>query len=134
MELVTNRSERVSPGSVLQGPAGALQVVASAPSGRSRWIVTFAGIDDRAAAERLRGAPLRAEAIDDPDVLWVHELVGSEVVDSSSTPLGRVTDVQANPASDLLVLDGGGLIPLRFVTDRAPGRVVVDLPPGLLEL
>jgi hypothetical protein len=46
-----------------------------------------------------------------------------------------VEEVQANPASDLLVLTGGGLIPLRFVVDLEPGvRVTVDMPDGLLDL
>ena len=46
-----------------------------------------------------------------------------------------MTGVEANPASDLLSLDGGGLIPLRFVTSSEPGvRVVVDIPDGLLDL
>jgi len=43
--------------------------------------------------------------------------------------------VEANPASDLLVLESGGLIPLRFVTQRdaAAGTLVVDIPDGLLD-
>jgi 16S rRNA processing protein RimM len=47
--------------------------------------------------------------------------------------LGGVIAVEANPASDLLVLDGGGLIPLRFVVEHAPGHLVVDIPAGLLD-
>jgi hypothetical protein len=42
--------------------------------------------------------------------------------------------VEANPASDLLVLPDGVLIPLHFVVHRRPGRLTVDLPAGLLEL
>jgi len=56
------------------------------------------------------------------------------VVDRDGTELGRVAAVQANPASDLLVLDGGALIPLVFVTSHQPERVTVDIPPGLLDL
>jgi len=42
--------------------------------------------------------------------------------------------VEPNPASDLLVLTGGGLIPLRFVIDHQAGvRVTVDVPEGLLD-
>ena len=49
--------------------------------------------------------------------------------------LGTVVSVEANPASDLLVLDGGALIPLRFVVGNEPGvRVTVDVPDGLLDL
>jgi len=47
-----------------------------------------------------------------------------------------VEAVEANPASDLLVLDSGALIPVRFVTshDAAAGVVEVDIPEGLLDL
>jgi ribosomal 30S subunit maturation factor RimM len=51
--------------------------------------------------------------------------------------LGRVAAVEANPASDLLVLEeSGALIPLHFVTghDTAAGTVDVDIPEGLLDL
>ncbi len=49
--------------------------------------------------------------------------------------LGTVESVEANPASDLLVLDGGALIPLRFVVEHEPGvRVTVEVPDGLLDL
>jgi 16S rRNA processing protein RimM len=90
---------------------------------------------DRSAAERLRGVELEAEAVDIPGKLWVHELVGTTVFDTSGTELGSVSAVEANPASDLLVLDGGGLIPLRFVTesDTEAGTLVVDIPDGLLD-
>ncbi len=71
-----------------------------------------------------------------PGTLWVHELVGSLVRDATGTSLGRIASVEANPASDLLVLESGGLIPLRFVTghDAEGGTVDVDIPEGLLEL
>jgi 16S rRNA processing protein RimM len=102
---------------------------------RGRWIVTFAGVDGIDAAEALRDTPLSAPPLDDPDALWVHDLIGSVVVDAAGTELGRVRSVEANPASDLLVLEGGGLIPLRFVTGSVPGsRVTVDVPDGLLDL
>jgi hypothetical protein len=44
-----------------------------------------------------------------------------------------VTSVEANPASDLLVLDRGGLVPLRFVAEHRPGTLIVDAPDGLVE-
>ena len=133
VELLTNRTERLAPGSALFGPSGVLEVERSSPH-QHRWIVTFAGVFDREGAEALRGALLSAEPIDDPGELWVHDLVGATVVDPGGTALGTVTAVEANPASDLLVLDGGGLVPLRFVVSSEPGRVVVDPPAGLLDL
>jgi len=132
VELFTNRTERLAPGTVLGGPAGPLEVLRASPHHR-RWIVAFAGVGDHRGAEALRGAVLTAEPLDDPDALWVHELVGSEVVDAAGAAHGRVVAVEANPASDLLVLEGGALVPLRFVVEQAPGRVVVDPPAGLLD-
>jgi 16S rRNA processing protein RimM len=132
VELVTDRAERVAPGSVLSGPAGALTVERSSPH-HGRWIVQFAGFGTRDAAEGLRGAALMAEPLDDPGALWVHELIGSEVVDSGGATRGRVVSVVANPASDLLELESGQLVPVRFVTGHADGVVRVDAPAGLFE-
>jgi 16S rRNA processing protein RimM len=66
--------------------------------------------------------------------LWVHELIGCEVFDITGASHGTVVSVQANPASDLLVLDSGALVPLRFVTGAEAGRLTVDVPAGLFEL
>ncbi len=95
----------------------------------------FEGIVDRSQAERLRGVELEADAVEIPGKLWVHELIGTRVFDAEGEELGSVRAVEANPASDLLVLESGGLIPLRFVTRRdVAGRtLVVDIPQGLLD-
>jgi 16S rRNA processing protein RimM len=136
VELITNRTERLDPHSVLETDGGPLEVVAArSHGGPDRWVVSFSGVRDRHAAEALRGRVLRAAPIDvDDGTLWVHEVVGAEVVDLDGTPRGRVTDVQANPASDLLVLDTGALVPLRFVADHRPGWLQIDAPPGLFDL
>jgi len=132
VELVTDRLERVAPGAALWAGGRRLEVEASRPHS-ARFLVRFAGVGDRGAAEALRGAVLSAEPIEDPTALWVHELVGAEVVGVDGTALGVVAAVEANPASDLLVLDGGGLIPLTFLVERYRGRLVVDPPAGLLD-
>lgn len=133
--LSTDRTERLSRGSALEADGRWLEVVASRRH-QHRWIVSFAGIGDRAAAEGLRGKRLRAPAVEgtDPGDLWVHELVGAEVVTPDGRRHGRVEAVQANPAADLLVLDAGQLVPVTFVVDadQLPDRVVVDPPAGLL--
>ena len=133
VELVTNRTERLEPGSVLRSTTGTdLEVLRSSPH-QGRWIVAFAGVGDRDGAEALRDTGLCAEPLADPEALWVHELIGAQVEDREGRRHGRVEAVEANPASDLLVLDTGGLVPLRFVVGREPGRVVVDVPAGLLD-
>ena len=134
VDLVTNRPEaRVAPGAVLMTKRGPLEVLSSRPH-QGRWIVVFAGVDDRNAAEALRGVTLSAEALDEDGALWVHELIGAEVVDIAGQAHGAVVAVEANPASDLMVLDDDRLVPLTFVVERrADGTVVVDVPPGLLD-
>jgi 16S rRNA processing protein RimM len=140
VELFTNRSERVAPGALLYRGATPLEVLRARPlppgrPGRpARWVVAFAGLSERNDAEALRDAALSAPPLPDDGTLWVHEMVGATVVDPAGRELGRVEVVEANPASDLLVLEDGGLIPLRFVVHHAPGRLTVELPPGLLEL
>ncbi|MBK5223822.1 MAG: 16S rRNA processing protein RimM [Acidimicrobiia bacterium] len=131
--LTTNRPERVAAGAVLHDGHQDLVVVASRPH-LNGHIVVFEGVVTREAAEVIRGRPLSAEALDDPDELWVHELVGCEVVEADGTVRGTVEMVQVNPASDLLVLDTGALVPLVFVTGRATGRVTIDPPDGLFDL
>ncbi|MGQ0832449.1 MAG: ribosome maturation factor RimM [Microthrixaceae bacterium] len=132
--LSSDRASRLDPGSVLMTDRGELTVVSSAPH-QDRWIVQFGGVVDRTAAEGWRGVTLRAEPLaDDDEALWVHELIGSTVVLVDGTEVGTVAEVQANPASDLLVLDGGALVPVVFVTEHVEGRVTIDPPEGLFDL
>ena len=138
VSLVTNRTERLSPGAELQTAEVSLVVRRARPLDR-RWVVAFEGYGDRNAAEELRGAVLLAAPLDDPTELWVHRLIGAEVVCDAGVARGRVTAVQANPASDLLVLDSGALVPLTFLvavegTGGGAVRVAVDAPAGLFEL
>jgi 16S rRNA processing protein RimM len=134
VQLWTDLTERLDSGSVLTTPRGTL-TVESSKRFQDRWIVQFEGIVDRAQAERMRGIELEAEAIEVPGKIWVHELVGATVRDIHGTELGTVSAVEANPASDLLVLESGGLIPLRFVVegDAPEGCLIVDIPEGLLD-
>lgn len=133
--LSSDRISRLDAGSVLVTDRGPLTVV-SASRHHDRWIVQFDGFTDRDQVEGWRGVTLSAEPIedDDDDALWVYELIGSHVVLVDGTPVGTVASVQSNPASDLLVLDSGPLVPVVFVTDHAAGRVTIDPPEGLLEL
>ncbi len=130
---VTNRPEqRFRAGVVLDCEGRPLEVVSGRPH-QDRWLVVFAGVTDRNGAEALRGRILRAAPLEEEGALWVHELVGSEVFDTGGRAYGPVEAVEANPASDLLVLAGERLVPLVFVVGREPGRVVIDPPPGLLD-
>ncbi len=138
VELWSNRGERLEPGAELRCSARRLNVATSAElPGRaqgSRWLVRFAGVDSVEAAEDLRGEVLIAESIQVEGALWVHEMIGSTLCGPDGAPVGEIAAVQGNPASDLLVLDDGRLVPLTFVVKDADGIFMVDGPPGLLDL
>lgn len=135
VSLTTNRDERVAPGSVLSTADGREYRVARSAAHQGRFIVTFEGVNGIDAADALRGTELYAPPMEDPEALWIHDLIGAAVLDTEGGALGRVVSVEANPASDLLVLADGGLIPLRFVVTAVPGEsVTVDVPDGLLDL
>jgi 16S rRNA processing protein RimM len=151
VEVRTDDPElRLAAGAVLRTePAAAGPLTVS----RTRWhsgrlLLTFAGVDDRAAAEELRGVLLvvdsaELEEIADPDEFRDHELIGLAVIAPDGEPVGTVTDV-LHYGQDLLVVAGEGkragneiLIP--FVSaivpgvDLAGGHLQVDPPPGLLD-
>ncbi len=136
VQLTTDLTSRLDPGSVLDTDRGPLTVVSSSPH-HDRWIVHFEGLTDRDVADTWRGVVLRAEPVDGPvdeDAFWVHELVGATVALPDGSEVGLVTEVEANPASDLLVLDTGTLVPVVFIVGQEPGRVTIDPPEGLFDL
>ena len=132
--LFTNRDERLVAGAELFCADGRTLRIVRSSAHRGRHIVRFEGIDGIDGAESLRDLVLWAEPLAEADTLWVHELIGSDVIGTDGEKVGVVCAVEANPASDLLVLDGGVLIPLTFVVDHVAGvSVTVDLPAGLLD-
>jgi 16S rRNA processing protein RimM len=133
VDLWSDRVERLAAGETLLTERGPLVVTASAPH-QARFIVSFEGVASREAAERLRGVVLSAPRIDDDTVIWIDQLFGAEVIDATGVRHGVVVDVEANPASDLMVLDTGSLVPLTFVVSvEANRQVVIEAPEGLFE-
>ncbi|MCB1271247.1 MAG: 16S rRNA processing protein RimM [Microthrixaceae bacterium] len=134
VDLLTDRTERLDPGArVLVGQTW--YVVQHRRAAGTRWLVHFEGVDDRTTAERIANLPLRAEPLTDRGDGWyVDQLIGAEVVDADGTVVGTCVAVVANPAHDLLELDGGALIPMVFVVDVRQGSITVKLPEGLLDL
>jgi 16S rRNA processing protein RimM len=134
---ISNAPSRFAPGAVLDLRGRAVRVTRVRSQG-DHIVVHFDGVDDRTAAEQLRGAVLLGEPLGAPPEgeVWVHELIGCTAFDTHGNELGRVEAVQDNPAHDLLVLEGGALIPMPFVVEHeaATRRVVVDPPAGLLDL
>ncbi len=136
INLSTDRIERVQPGARLW--AGEWFTVAASREQSGRWVLTLDEIPDRTAAERIVNRTVWAEPIDDPEAVWIHEVIGARVRDMSGADQGTCVAVVANPADDLLELDDGALVPARFV-DRIEREgdvvvVIVDPPPGLFEI
>ena len=133
VDLWTDRHERLDVGTQLHTEHGSLTVL-YAGAHQGRFIVNFDRIATREEAERWRGVVLSAPRLDDESVIWIDQLYDAEVFDASGERRGVVVGVEANPASDLLVLDSGALVPLTFVTRvEANRRIEVDAPEGLFE-
>ncbi|MCE9621354.1 MAG: ribosome maturation factor RimM [Actinomycetia bacterium] len=134
VDLLTDRHERLAVGARLRAGERWLTVVSARPAG-SRWLVQFEGCADRNAAELLVSTALFAEPLaDDADGLYVHQLIGAEVVGSDGRSYGRCVAVVANPAHDLLELEDGSLVPTVFITASSDGQLLIDPPEGLFDL
>lgn len=91
VSFTTDRAERWQVGATMTATIGASEQVLTIESARAqsdRWVVHFVGYNNRNDAERLVNAELMAEPIDDPDSLWVHQLIGSIVTDTTGRTLG----------------------------------------------
>lgn len=138
--------------------AGAVLATEPAESGpltvaRTRWhsgrlLVTFDTVEDRNAAEELRGTLLLVDANDledprDPDEFRDHQLIGLTVIAPGGEDVGTVADV-LHYGQDLLVVAGSGqragaeiMVPFvkAIVTDvdLAAGLLRINPPAGLLD-
>jgi 16S rRNA processing protein RimM len=98
-------------------------------------VARFEGVDDRTAAEGLRGSLVEIDRTALPPLAqgeYYHaDLIGLPCVDSTGQALGTVAAVENFGAGDLLeVEDPGGrraLIPFKpGIADLANGRIVLD--------
>ncbi|MFD0773046.1 ribosome maturation factor RimM [Streptomonospora algeriensis] len=139
---------RFTPGSLLHtDPQSVGPLTVSAVRRHAgRLLVRFKNVGDRTAAEGLRNTALLVDSAElpgtgDPDEFHDHELIGLRAETTEGAEVGTVADVLHN-AQDLLVITGpdGAEVLVPFVRDLVPeidtgaGRLVVDPPPGLLEL
>jgi 16S rRNA processing protein RimM len=112
-----------------------------------RLLVSFAGCADRTSAEDLRGTLLVMDSAEvapaeDPNEFHDYELIGLDVATVAGEPVGVVADV-LHQGQDLLVIRPdrpGAEVLVPFVAALVPevdvkaGRLVIDPPPGLLDL
>jgi len=112
-----------------------------------RLLVRLRGIDDRDAAEALRGHLFVVDSADlpslnDPDEFYDHELEGLTVRTAGGDDVGRVLEVLHTAGGELLSVrtESGTEILVPFVSaivtavSREDGLIVIDPPEGLLDL
>jgi 16S rRNA processing protein RimM len=118
------------------------EITAARPH-QGRWLVLFAQIKDRNAAEALRDRYL---LIPEADAMplgehenYAHDLIGLEVVTNDGEVLGRLAEILFTPANDVYIVRGPRgevLIPATrdvvLSVDLPSHRMTVALPEGLL--
>lgn len=134
VQLTTDRRERITEGAQFHARDGLITVTSSRVAGNGRIIARFDAFDDRTQAERWTNVELFAEPIDDPDALWVHDMISKMVVDQNGIERGRCLQILANPAAEILELDSGALVPSNFVESIEGDTILVKVPDGLFEL
>ncbi|MCA0158388.1 ribosome maturation factor RimM [Tsukamurella sp. M9C] len=120
--------------------------VAASRNHSGRLLVRLQGVNDRTAADELRGTlflidSADVEPSDDPDEFYDHELEGLAVRTVGGEEVGTIAEVLHAPGGELLSVKApdGREILIPFVTaivpdiDLAGGVVTVDPPEGLLD-
>jgi 16S rRNA processing protein RimM len=134
VQLFSDSDARFVPGAEFFAGGERLVVESSRTASNGRRVVKFASINDRTGAEAYANRLLLGRPLDDPDALWVHEMIGRRVVELDGTDRGVCVAVLANPAADLIELDSGALVPSNFVVSLDADAIVVDTPDGLFDL
>ena len=126
VEHPSNDPERFAPGAELLAGGEPAKVVASKRAGQGRLVVK---LDRR--VERGTALEIPRDALPEPETgqWYVFQLVGLSVEEDGGRLLGRVADVEPWPANDILVLEGGAMLPLVdacvLQVDLDAGRILV---------
>ncbi len=90
----------------VRGRASPLEIVALTPYKDGLFVVRFAGISDRSAAERLKGLTLRVPREQLPnlgnDEYYYADLIGLAVISESGEAIGEVVAIDNFGAGDIL--------------------------------
>jgi 16S rRNA processing protein RimM len=117
--------------------------VARAERATQGYLVALRGVDDRDAADALRGNEALVErgALPEPgeDEVYAADLLGYEVHDQSGAPRGEVVALESAGLQELLRVRNAGkesLVPFALLKeiDEARRRIVIEAPEGLFEL
>jgi 16S rRNA processing protein RimM len=141
VKLFTEAPDSLSRYGVLKDKHGKkFEITAIRSSKDGEAVISFAGIDDRDAAEALKGTELFITRDQLPatgeEEFYHADLIGLEAQDTEGRSLGKVAAIHNYGASDVIELtrpDGDSVL-LAFtretvpVIDIAGGRVVVAVP------
>lgn len=114
---------------------GAERRLLAVREGGKAAVARFEGVDDRGAAEALRGSLVEVDREALPpleDGEYYHaDLIGLPCVDQAGNPVGTVIAVENYGAGDLLEIEGTdgrkSLIPFRDgIADLDDGKIVLD--------
>ena len=115
----------------LDGHAYVVRAIRRADKGHQ---VAFEALEDRAAAETVRGAEVTvAERRElDPGEYWPEDLIGLSVISDDGSKLGVVSEVLFGSAQDRLLIDTSqGRFEVPFVDALVP---VVDIESGYVQV
>jgi len=145
VERLTDYPERLGAGQRVWlqprlGPGRLVEILRAAEADQEHLVIELEGVEERALAERLKGAFLRGRSADSPPLAegeyYEYQLVGLPVVTTDGRLVGTVDEVLWTRANDVLVA-GEHLIPMvREIVqqvDLEAGRIVVEPLPGMLE-
>jgi 16S rRNA processing protein RimM len=145
---------RFAPGTALRakqsrgGGSERSYVVADAREHGGRLLVRLDGVDDRNAADSLRGSVFVVDSddlppIDEADTYYDHQLEGLHVRTTAGQDVGVIAEVLHTAAGELLAVkrsDDGAEVLVPFVSaivtsvSLDEGAVEIDPPEGLLDL
>src|SRR3954454_12672848 len=134
LKLFSDSLESLSRHDELYVAGAKRRLVVIRESGRTA-VARCEGVDDRSAAEALRGALVEVDRSALPPLedgeYYYSDLVGLAAVDPDSKPIGKVAAVENYGAGDLLEIETPAgkrsLIPFRDgIADLEGGRIVLD--------
>lgn len=127
------------------GDAALELVVETSRPYRKGWLMTLAGVADRAGAEALAGRYLLVPRSERGELaegeFYYHQLLGLEVETVTGEAVGRVREVYETEPHHMLEVKGSAgvhLVPFRRElvrsVDLEARRMVIDPPEGLLDV
>lgn len=127
----TDNPERFVPGAALKTDSGRVLTVRTVRSSEAVLLVSFIDVDDRDAAESLRGLTLSIDPSQrrslSADEFWPEDLIGLEVRDPSGRALGYIKEVDAeSPQSRLTIATPQGDFVVPLVTALVPEINLAD--------